>query len=263
MLSGGLCTRKRPRGCHTLGSAATAPGLAAGVPSGQDERPGNFSPGPECSAQSAGLLPGNVVRHFRRPAVAPRPGHRHVRPGHLPPRHGHPRAHPEPAGVPLSGATTHPIDEIIRGKAVRLEDFRDEVQVNGIGQNPQGLFGELGESCPAQHVNYILPSTLHRACPTLLRIDRVFRPYVDADGRRHTRPSRYPAAAGQLAAVPDDSRASWAALVSASGQCQWPVAVWRMPPAGPGGRSGAFSQAIIQPGVPLLDAWARLPVRSA
>ena len=34
---------------------------AAGVPRGQGERPGNFSPEPESSAQSGGLLPGNMV----------------------------------------------------------------------------------------------------------------------------------------------------------------------------------------------------------
>jgi DNA-binding transcriptional LysR family regulator len=74
-----------------------------------------------------------------------------------------------PAGAGPSGATAHPVNELIPGNAVRLEDFRGEVQVNGIGQNPQGLFGELGESCPAQHVNYVPPGRLHRACPTLLR----------------------------------------------------------------------------------------------
>ena len=64
---------------------------------------------------------------------------------------------------------THPVNEIIPGNAVRPEDFHGEVQINGIGQNSQGLFSKLGKSCPAQHVNYILPSRLHRACPTLLR----------------------------------------------------------------------------------------------
>jgi hypothetical protein len=57
-------------------------------------------------------------------------------------------------------------------------------------------------------------------------IDRELLRYVDADGRRRTCPSHCLAATGQLAAVPDDSHASWAALVSACGQCQWPVAVW-------------------------------------
>ena len=71
-------------------------------------------------------------------------------------------------GTPL-GATAHPVNEVIAGIAVRLEDFRGEVRINGIGQNSRGLFDELGESCPAQHVNDILPSSLHRACPTLLR----------------------------------------------------------------------------------------------
>jgi hypothetical protein len=61
------------------------------------------------------------------------------------------------------GATAHPVNKLIPGNAVRLKDFRGEVQIDGIGQNSQGLFGELGESCPAQHVNYVLPSTLHRA----------------------------------------------------------------------------------------------------
>jgi hypothetical protein len=61
------------------------------------------------------------------------------------------------------GAAAHPVNELIRGNAVGLEDFHGEVQVNWIGQHSQGLFGELGESCPAQHVNYILPSTLHHA----------------------------------------------------------------------------------------------------
>jgi hypothetical protein len=74
-----------------------------------------------------------------------------------------------PAGAGPSGATAHPVNELIPGNAVRLEDFRGEVQINGIGQNPQGLFGELRESCPAQHVNYVLPGRLHRACPTLSR----------------------------------------------------------------------------------------------
>ena len=74
-----------------------------------------------------------------------------------------------PAGAGPSGATAHPVNELIPGNAVRLEDFRGDVQINGIGQNSQGLFGELGESCPAQHVDYVLPGRLHRACPTLLR----------------------------------------------------------------------------------------------
>jgi hypothetical protein len=59
------------------------------------------------------------------------------------------------------GATAHPVNELVPGNAVRLEDSRGEVQVNGIGQNSQGLFGEFGEAYPAQHVNYILPGTLH------------------------------------------------------------------------------------------------------
>src|SRR5580693_3031183 len=67
------------------------------------------------------------------------------------------------AGAGPSGATAHPVNELIPGNAVGLEDFRGEVQIDGIGQNSQGLFGELGESCPAQYVNYVLPSTLHRA----------------------------------------------------------------------------------------------------
>jgi hypothetical protein len=83
------------------------------------------------------------------------------------------------------GTTAHPVNELIPGNAVRLEDFSGEVQINGIGQNSQGLFGELGESCTAQHVKYILPSRLHHACPTLsCVIDRAFRTYVDVDGRR-------------------------------------------------------------------------------
>jgi len=79
------------------------------------------------------------------------------------------RAHPQSAGAGLLGTTAHPVNEIIPGNAVRPEDFHGDVQINGIGQNSQGLFSKLGKSCPAQHVNYILPSRLHRACPTLLR----------------------------------------------------------------------------------------------
>lgn len=59
------------------------------------------------------------------------------------------------------GATAHPVNELVPGNAVRVEDSRGEVKVNGIGQNSQGLFGEFGEAYPAQHVNYILPGTLH------------------------------------------------------------------------------------------------------
>ena len=61
------------------------------------------------------------------------------------------------------GAAAHPVNELIRGNAVGLEDFRGELQVNWIRKHSQSLFGELGESRPAQHVNYILPSTLHYA----------------------------------------------------------------------------------------------------
>jgi len=70
--------------------------------------------------------------------------------------------------VPL-GATTHPVDEVLPGDAVRLEDLRGEVQVNGIRQNSQGLFGEFGLTCPAQHVDYAMPGSLHRAASFLLR----------------------------------------------------------------------------------------------
>jgi DNA-binding transcriptional LysR family regulator len=81
-----------------------------------------------------------------------------------------------PVGAGPSGATAHPVNELIPGNAVRLEDFRGEVQINGIGQNSQGLFGELGESCPGQHVNYVLPGRLHRACPTLAQLTVHFTP---------------------------------------------------------------------------------------
>ena len=65
-------------------------------------------------------------------------------------------------GRPL-WATAHPVGEPIPGNAVRLEELLGEPQINGIGQNSQGLFGEFGESCPAQHFRYILPGTLHCA----------------------------------------------------------------------------------------------------
>jgi hypothetical protein len=43
------------------------------------------------------------------------------------------RLEPRPLGAPA-----HPVNEVIPGNAVRPEDFRSEVQINGIGQNSKG-----------------------------------------------------------------------------------------------------------------------------
>jgi hypothetical protein len=65
----------------------------------------------------------------------------------------------------MSWAAAHPADEITHVDTVRYGPRRHLFAVNRVGQVPQGLVGQLRQSCCAQNVNHMLPGELHRNHP--------------------------------------------------------------------------------------------------
>lgn len=63
-----------------------------------------------------------------------------------------------PAALPLRLRASAPLaDQIVEENAALLEEYRHVVEINRIRQATHGLVGHLTESCPAQHIDHVLP----------------------------------------------------------------------------------------------------------